>query len=375
MTTTVEFCDNNFTKLWELESGTFTGVVRRNEPGEWSVDMHLDEVPPDVLSTIQTIRVRDESRVIFAGWSRADGNGGGGTSRTIDAAGRRCRIDGVDCWYWLKSRVVFPVPSTNEPWATAADVRAGVGGDVIRQFIEANTGVSALAERMVPGLVVIGGSVGTSGEWSGRLQSLSDLVGRIASESGVVVEPTLSADLVPTVYVRDESDRTATVVIADIADLAEAESQATHSRSTWVLGAGSGVGASRMFRSYDNTGGTGVSRIEKVVENTTATTSNELYQYAQATAREDGWAIYVNGRLNEVAAEHYQYLTDYRLGDLISLQVSGFRFSVPIAAVEISVTPERTVETPVLGTYSPDRLRAIDKRLLGLNERLDTNIA
>jgi hypothetical protein len=274
---------------------------------------------------------------------------------------------------------VFPDPASYEPWSQATDVRSGTGGEVIEAYIEANAGASALPARQFPGLVVQSGVYGTSGVWTGRLQALSEMVRRVATESGLVVEPTLSPTLTPTVYVREASNRTAEVVIADIADLAEAEERDSPSRSTWVLAAGGGEGASRSFRSADG-GGEGLARIEKVVEASNATTLNELFQIAEANRREDGWALHVVGRLNDDAAERYDYQVHYQLGDTVTVQVSGFRRAVPIEAVEITVSPDASgatnvTEVPTLGAYSPNRLRAIDRRILGLTERFDDNIA
>ena len=296
-------------------------MLRRNEPGEWRVECHLREIDPDVLMAVNAVLVRDERRVIFAGYRAAGDSGQGGTLREIDAAGRRATIEGVDCWEWFRSRAVLPDPTVDIGWPVATDLRTGQGGTVIEQFIEANAGVSALPDRQIPGLTVQAAAVGTNGEWSGRHQRLDELVGRIALESNVVVEPTVTNDLEPIVYIREASDRTAEVVLSDLADLAEAEQRDVPAAATWVLAAGSGTGASRMFRSAG--GGSGISRKEVVVENTNATTSNELHQFAEAKRREAGFALYVSGRTSEQAAESYEYLTDYRLGDLVTVQVKG----------------------------------------------------
>lgn len=377
MTAIVELCDNSFNKLHELETGTFEGTVRHNEPGSWRVDCQLDEVPPDKLFGVQAVLVRDESRILFAGYRRAGDSGQGGTLRSIDETGRRCSLEGLDCWYWFTSRVCFPDPATDEPWSVASNVRSGTGSTVIAGFINDNVGVSALAGRQVPGLTVNTASPGQNIEQSARLQQLSEVVRQAAQKAGLVVEPTLTNPIsrIPYVEIRERTDKTAEVVIADIADLAYAEQRDVPSRSTWVLAAGTGAGTSRMFRSYDGTSGTGVARIERVVENTTVTTSTELFQYAKAVRAEDGFAFYVSGRTNEKAAEQYRFLEDYRLGDLITVQVSGIRFEVPVTAVTITVSPDREVQTPTLGIYTPDRLRGVRKDLLELDERFADNIA
>lgn len=377
MTAIVELCDNSFNKLHELETGTFEGTVRHNEPGSWRVDCQLDEVPPLTLFGVQAVLVRDESRILFAGYRRAGDSGQGGTLRSIDETGRRCSLEGLDCWYWFTSRVCFPDPATEEPWAVASDVRSGTGSAVIAGFINANVGASALAARQVPGLTVNTASPGGNIEQSARLQQLSDVVRQAAQKAELVVEPTLTNPISRTPYVeiRERTDRTTEVVIADIADLAYAEQRDVPSRSTWMLAAGTGTGTSRMFRSYDGTSGVGVARIERVIENTTVTTSSELFQYAKAVRAEDGFAFYVSGRTNEQAAEQYRFLDDYRLGDLITVQVSGVRFRVPVTAVTITVSPEREVQTPTLGIYTPDRLRGVRKDLLEIEERFADNIA
>lgn len=373
MTTTIDLCDNSFSRLWEVGTGTFEGVLRANEPGEWRLETHLDEIPPDVLMQVEAIMVRDAHRILFCGYRQPVSDSAGGTARRLDDRGRRVSIEGMDCWIWMTSRVVFPDPDTEEPWAVATDARDGVGGTKLAEYLMKNIGSTALTDRRIPDLEVMSEAVGASGRWSGRLQRLSDLAKRIADESGLVVEPRITIHRVPQVHVREASDRSAEVVIADIADLAFAEQRDVPARSTWVLAAGSGTGASRMFRTAG--GGTGFARRERVVEATSVTTSNELHQIAEANRRNDGFAFYVTGRLNEHAVEQYQYLEDYELGDIVTVQVRGIRFPVPISAVTIRVSPERTVQTPTLGTYTPNLITAMQRRLLGIDERFGQNIA
>lgn len=369
----VELGDINFGKLHEVRTGEFSAVTRRNEPGQWQLDMHLDECPPDKLMQVNTVVVRDERRVLFAGYRKAGDGGQGGTMRQIDKSGRRVSIEGIDCWFWLKSRLVFPDPATDEPWGTVADVRSGVGATVAAAYINANAGSTALLDRRIPGLTVATSPVGKTGEWSGRLQPLSDLITRIATEAEIVVEPTLTWDLAPVVNIRDETNRTNEMVVTDLADLADVEQRDVPAASTWVLAAGQGSGVARVFRSAG--GGAGVNRIETLTEQSNATTTTELFQIAEATRRQDGFAFYVSGNTSEQAAEQYRYLVDYQLGDLVSVQVSGIRFPVPITAVNLSVTSQRTKQTPVLGTFTPDRLRGMRKDILNLSERFNTNIA
>jgi hypothetical protein len=376
---TIELCDGAFNKLHELETGELTAVTRLNEPGEWRVDFQLDEVPRETLLGVATVLVRDESRVMFAGYRFGTGGGLaglGGIEMRISNDGRRGSVEGLDTWYWLTSRLVFPDPAAEEPWSVEADVRSGMGGTVLAGFVEDNVGPSALTDRQFAGLTVAAAAVGAIGEWSGRLEPLAELATRIAKESGIVVYPTLTniAERLPIVRIRAASDRSAEMVVADIADLADAEARVVNATATWVLAAGSGEGAARMFRSSDG-GFSGINRREMLVEAANSTTSNELYQVANATRVENSFALYVSGRTNALAAEQYRYLTDYELGDLVTVQVSGLRFVVPITAIELAVTPGRVVETPVLGTYTPNRLKGMQEAILLLERRNDTNIA
>ena len=373
----VELYDITFTtKLHELQTGQFSGTLRRNEPGQWQVETHLDEIPEQILHDVGAVVVRDERRVLFAGYRIALGDGGGGTVRAINEAGRRVTLEGVDCWHWLNSRVVFPDPGSFEPWAAAAaDIRTGYGGAVIAQYIAANAGPTSLPGRAIDGLTTpTEEQVGAIGEWSGRLQPLSSLIRRIALESGLVVDPLMSPTLVPTIDVREAADRTLTLVVSDLGDLADIEQRDVPPASTWVLGAGSGEGVDRMFRSAG--GGSGVTRIEKVVEQTNAATDTELFQFAESRRNEDELAFFMAGTLNRNAAESYRYLDDYRLGDLISVQIQGVRFPVPITGVQITVNPEQGLtELPVLGTFTPNRLVKMRQDIDDLAERFDENLA
>ena len=374
---TVELTDSDHNKVHEVVAGQFAGVIRRNEPGQWSLDVPMAELGEDLCcpdqATIGGVRVLRNGDTVFAGWVARLPSGGGGSIRTVSADERMIRFEGVDAWYPLTTRLVFPDPTTDAPWGDAYDTRTGIGSTIAAGFISDNVGSTALADRVWPDLVISDNTVGTSGTWSARLEQLSSLVGRICDESEIVCRPTVDNQNRPVIRLQARKDRTASLVLSDQAELSDSEVASTPAASTWVLAAGAGEGTSRTFASSGSD--TGAARVERITEQSNATTTGELEQIAEVIRRDDAVALHVDGQVSTLTALRHKFGEAYDVGDVVSVQVGGARFPVPVTSVRIEVGPQRSVAVPVLGVFSPDRLQGLRRDVLGLADRFDNNIS
>lgn len=366
----VELRDVNGVKLHEVDAGEFSAVVRRNAPGQWRLRMPLDEF--DGATGVVSVRVRDARRTIFAGWVSPLASAGGGITRIVTAEERSLVLEGVDAWWPLMTRLVFPDPATAAPWSQFADVRAGVASTVAAEFIAHNLGADALAERQAD-IGIIDPIVGGEGTWAGRLLPLAGLVGQVCTESGIVCVPSVDDAGRPVFRFRQVSDRSNALVLADDDDLASTTWTQVPPRATWVLAAGGGEGTTRAFVSRGS--GVGLGRVEMLTEQSNAETTAQLALLAEAVRRDQSTVVSLDGTVMPSAATRLRFGIDYDVGDALGVQVGGDRVPSPVTAVRIEVSARRQQATPVLGTWSPDRLQGLRRDVLGLAERFQRNIS
>lgn len=358
----------------------------RNAAGEWTLDtspagippsgypdplgLALDDVPFDPRD-VDSIRLIAEGRVAFAGAVAGD-NGGYWADK--DASGERWRFTGVELgWHRLASRLAYPDPTVASGWSVSHDVRTGVASTVLAAYIEANLGSTALAARQIAGVQVADELVGPSTSFSARLQPLSDLAARLATDGGFEVVPEYSFDGALTYRLSMGRDLSGVLVFSDQGDLSESSARFTQRSATFVLAAGTGEGTARTFRSADS-GATGNDRYEQFSDVSALSEAAEVQ--ADATARlglaADQFSI--TTALNDSAAT-LALNAGVRIGDRVGVIVRGRRYSVPIEAVEYVVEPNRQTMRPQFGVAEPNELVALKRSVADLHKQAATSVA
>jgi hypothetical protein len=370
---TINLCDDQFVRLHEVNAGSFSGVQRVNEAGQWRVDMIAGELPEELIPDVKTVLVVDGSTVRYAGYVARLGAAGGGALLAQSGDQRRIVFEGRDVWELLARRVVFPDPTTGAFNTDAYDVRSGVASTVAAEFIEANLGTSALADRQVAGVSVFDPQVGVSSTWSGRLQPLDRFVGEICETGGIVCSVGVDAAFEPKFTLRAPVDRSNTVVFSDIGDLSESSKGWIPPGGSTVIAAGQGEGTARDFAVA---GGTvaGLERVELVTEQTNATTTAQLGLIAEGVRRDEGFQFVIEGAISDVAARQYPAGVAYQLGDQVGFNIGLSRISVRVTSVTTTVSAERSVQLPVFGRWTPDRLQGLRRDVLGLADRFDSQV-
>jgi hypothetical protein len=376
MTYVVDLCDG-FTKVGEASAFQLNAVLRLLKVGEWQLSAPLAGLECPDVGAVDSIIVYDDSvpaRIVFSGIVRKVGGVDGGVTRVVAAEGTGLEFRGVDIYGLLAQRQVWPTPTTVHPWADSHDVRSGAGSTVAAGYITANLGSGALAARQIAGVTVVDPSVGISSTWSGRLQPLDEMVGRICRESGIVCHATMTAPGAYRFLFEGPHDLSGSIIFTDQGDLEELSRLVSPATASFVTAAGQGELTARAFASSD-TGATGLDRVEAVYENTNVTTAAGLQTAADGELVLQGEDISVDGLVAASAAQRVRYLDDYTLGDWLGVEVDSVRYSSQVEAVVIDLSAHREVVRPVLGRASANDVLTLIRHVSGLESRLDNQIA
>lgn len=365
----------NFVKVGEAESYQFEAIVRNLAVGEWILSAPTAGLTAPDLDAIDSVLMYNEAgQIVFAGLVRPYDGNEGGTLRTVDAESSEIEFSGIDLWGLLAMRRVWPDPATAPPWSTSHDVRTGVASTVAAEFIDANLGATAIADRQIAGLEIVDPATGLSSTWSGRLQPLSEMVANICRDAGLTCRADMRTPGAIRFVIGSPSDQSDRYLFTDQGDLEGVTRLVTPAQATHVLGAGQGELTARSFAVADS-GATGLDRVEVVYENTNITTAGELLT---ATARELDLATEdaaVEAVLSSAASQSIDYLTDYQVGDRLGIEIEGVRYHPQVEAVRFSFSADRQLITPLLGRTSADPLKRLLSRVSSLQSQFDTQIA
>lgn len=376
MTYSVDLCAG-FVKVGEATAFELNAVVRLLAVGEWQLTAPLIGLECADVGLVDSIIVYDDgtpARIMFAGIVRKVGGVDGGVTRIVAAEGTTFEFRGVDIYGLLAQRQVWPSPTTVPPWAAAHDIRTGVGSTVAAGYVTANLGSGALAARQIPGVTVVDPGVGASSTWSGRLQPLDEMVGRICRESGIVCHATMTAPGAYRFVFEGPHDLSGQVIFTDQGDLEQLSRLVSPATASHVVAAGQGELTARTFAIADNAA-IGLDRVEVIYENTNITTLTGLQTAADGELVLQGEDVSVDGLVAADAAQRVRYLDDYQLGDWLGVEVDSVRYSAQVEAVVISLSDEREVIRPVLGRAAGNDTLSLIRQVSGLESRFNSQIA
>lgn len=376
VTYSVDLCAG-FVKVGEATAFQLDAVLRLLAVGEWLLSAPLAGLECPDVGAVDSIIVYDNAvipRIVFAGLVRKVGGVEGGVARVVAAEGTTLEFRGVDIYGLLAQRKVWPSPSTDPPWADAHDVRSGVGSSVAAGYITANIGSGAILARQVAGVTVVDPVVGATSTWSGRLQPLDQMVGRICRESGIVCVATMTAPGSYRFLFQSPHDLSDTIIFTDQGDLEELSRLVAPATATYIVAAGQGELTARSFATADS-GAVGLDRVETIYENTNITTSPGLTTAANTELILQGEDVAVDGLVAADAAQRIRFLDDYQLGDWLGIEVDSVRYASQVEAVTISLTAQREVVRPVMGRASSNDALTLLRDVAGIASRLDRQTA
>ena len=385
----VDLC-RGWQRIGIVDAFEAVAVERFNEPGEWTLSAPVEAVEFGSrlvggvprrwkARDVDTVRFVRGGRVEFAGFVGAGSSGTGGMEQTFSAEGNRVTWSGPDAWDVLERRLAWPTPRAFPGfWTDGHDVRSGQASSVLASFLIFNIGKQAWFFRPLPGIVIADHGVGPEGEWSARLQTLSALASRIASDAGIRCRVRALFSGAIRVDIDSPTDRSAQLTLSDQGDLVSAVVRRVPAQANYVLAGGQGELTGRLFvRSFTLPDAENAEQRREVFSDQSSLASAaELQASADATlaASAASWSVSAEAS-DEASIMLAAIARDATVGDLVGLNVDGERHVVPITARRIELSAERRVIVPVLGTAAPDELSSLQRDVSGLAGRLNTSVS
>lgn len=184
---TVEVRNASLTRVGMLTAADlvgFTAVMRYNALGTWSVSLPVGHAMAEQLRQPGAgIIVSTDAGVLLSGPTTAVV-----TNQSTDDIEGTYEISGVDDSVLLRERLAYPTPTTDDVTAqtTASDVRTGLAEEVMKAYVDANIGPSAVATRKVAALAIEpSAGLGVTVTGSARFETLQDLLTGLADVSGL----------------------------------------------------------------------------------------------------------------------------------------------------------------------------------------------
>ena len=373
----IDVC-NNFQRVGVADTFTFAGVNRRNEIGEWQavipeggVTFNGDATIADVDSIIVWDVSTKPATITAAGSITPHGSVTTGIKTTTGLNGVRWTLTGVDLFGLLTTRLAYPDPSSESPWTDDYDQRSGAPSSVAAGYIEANIGVNALANRQIGGVSVVDSGVGVPVTWTARLQPLSTLVTSICNAAGIVCRATMPAPGQVVYTLTVGADRTGQTIISDHDVSGNITVDHASARSTFVVAGGAGELTNRVFETAQ-TAATGIDRVESFYDVATLTGVSAVALAAQGSLIEASAEVAVN--FGTLLPDRWRYGVDFDIGDIISVEVGGVRYSELVDAVAFTITPSRSSIRPLLGRTTSNEAEQIMRTVWGTVSRFNQNI-
>jgi hypothetical protein len=379
-----------WTRIAEATAYQFHGSQRLNAAGEWGLETSLagvefgwylddgDEWVQYDPRDVDTIRVVEDGEITYTGFVTE-------FKMVIDGEVERWTFNGVDLWQILEDRICFPDPTTEPPWPDSHDVVTATASAAITTYLQNNVGSEALEARQLPGGGIQDNGVSTDEvTWSARLQPLAAVVKRIADAGGVVVNIAVSAAGDYSFTVGPAVNRAQQIRLSDRGDLKRIEASFLPVTKTYTVTGGTGEGVDRLFK-YADTGAVADGRKEQFSDLRSSSTldavGEEISEVDELQADADmrnvlGAAQYrIHVEVTDEAAAALNYPHETGLGDIVTVDIKGVAYQVPLTEATFELTAERRQVHPVFGTAIPNALVGLDRDVADLGDRFDNAIA
>lgn len=352
--TTVEICDPFYTPLGLLRDwDSLEFVDRFCDVGSGKVDAVASDFNRELVSFGHTVQVKRDGVVESAGPLVF----GEDRSSTVVL-----KVDWKNTLTYLDRRLVLPAPQVQmnmEPGVLSAadDPRSGRTSSVIRGFVDANCGPSALPYRRAPGLVMgpdLGAGAYLSAAVLGRFDNLLVLCRQLAMSGGVGfgVDTDDRQHTFNVYAVRDLADEV--VFSQETHNVAESNFQVTGPTATRFYAGGKGDGIDREYAMVMTADSLADEAVWGLVEAFYSDQSSDGESFTAAASRELGLRGASIAASFTPAGSTLVYGEDYLLGDLVTCVLRpGLSVVKPIREVtrKVSVSGGRTV-VPIAGDYA-----------------------
>lgn len=359
------FGDRRWTdEIGIVPSGTFSGQADLAEEGRFTLTTPLDRLALGVrrYEDVHSILVMDAGFVLYAGLVRNLKEEGSETGETVEWAG-------VESWALTQERHMFPPgfsterPWDGEPWAFTGDA-ASVAARVLVEQMGSGAG-----PRRDAGVQIRGAGPGTRtyARSAPPTERVDDVLALLLDEQALICTRTVGSDGAVLFTLGAPRDRRN--VRFSHRDLTTWTKTKGYRTATAIVGIGPADPDTKLRPVIvESTGATGPDRIEKVIG--VNGTDDEQVAAVEHALVDAGERLSIAATITPEAAARYQYGDKWRLGDIVTVEIRGDTFSVPIASAQFR-RDAKGVElvTPILGGAPRDLLDRLFRRVQGLERR------
>jgi hypothetical protein len=323
---TVVVRNNLLQRIGAIHVKSLSFTPRFNDVGEWTLTVHADMPMAKALEVpgagVLIYRNADMTTPLMTGPVRT-------RALRLTDDGYELTVGGPDDNVWIADRVAYQMPNRTAPnqgipatGAVARDVQTGAAETVIKHYVEANAGQTALAPRRILTVVpVAGAGRGSTVTGSARMRNtLLSLIRGLAGTGGLgfnvrQIGQNLSFDVYTPV------DRTGTARFASkLGNLDSFELTETAPAASYVIAGGTGGGTTRIFRDMTDTAAITAwpkTRVERYINQST----DDPDELDQALAEE----LLSNGPTTSMAittrdTPQIQFARDYYIGDRVTVE-------------------------------------------------------
>ena len=356
---TIEVRDSNNNRIGQLLPTDLVGstfVNRKNNVGTWEVRVANGSAMGDLLRTPgYGIIVTGPDGILLSGPTMS-----AILDQSVENPLGDWVITGTDDSIILSERLAYPLPTTADVTAqtVASDIRTGAAEYVLKQYVDANIGPSAPAERKISDLIIetdLGRGEIVTG--TARFVSLQELFYPLAQTGGIgyTVEQN-GSDLEFKVY--EPQDRTNTVRMdLDNGQLSKTEYSYLSPKTTRVIVGGQGEAQDRIFVEQTNDDAELAEtvwgrRVETFTDARGSGSPEELFQAAEEILIDNGKTI-VNTSVVPTDAPTMRYGYDWNLGDTITVVINDVEYSAVVTEVGISIQSDGVRVQATVGTPTP----------------------
>ena len=342
-----------------------------NDFGEWSMKSVTNGVCP--FTAGDGISVFRDAVYLYGGIVST-------IQDTLDATTglHEWEVTGIGDLGWLGRRICFVDPTTDNPNARAHYTDSGVLSTVIETLISKNIGVNALSSRQESIMESGSGSFGDSVSVSLRFQNLFNAVKALALSNGYNIRPVWNSTAHKLHYELFQGvNRTQQIIFTEqLENITESEYLGTVPEGNFILAGGTGEMTARQFVKVSNADS--ISEWGLVEAFQDGRNQDDLQTYAEQTLAEKSDDKTGYSCVASDADNAPQYITDYKLGDIVSMKINGLYIASQIQQVEITIEDGYERISPKFGTIAISKFKQLFSMITDLrqdvNELLGTEI-
>lgn len=358
------------TRVGEIQAFTkISFSLKYNDVGTWSLEISKDHPKAALLTkgAWLTFMVGDFELCsgVLRGFKQSWGSSDIGTG-TLTAYGPTAEVV-------ISDRLAYPVPGSvaTSQAGSAYDSRSGVGETIIKAWVDANAGPSAIAARKTGGLVIeTDAGRGETIKGSARMDNLLTFIQPLAESAKLGFNVQFGTDDTMSFQMFQPADRSATAKFGrELGNLVSFEYTQEAPKSSDVVVGGSGDLTARVFREITDsvTIADWGNRSETFVDRRDTADATELDQAATEESVNNGPVAGLT--IKTIDTPLLAFGVDYYLGDKVSIPEFGITDVLRAVEIEWSASASPSTTSDV-GTWSRTGSSALIKKLADLTKKL-----